>query len=247
MAPNSKPQIEPSLTAVEAAAEKVQEILCDGYFYDVTNFVRRHPGGSIIEYYTQHGEDATIAIQQFHQRSPKKVSAILSSFKKRKAEERESKLRNSIWLVWYLIKIKIGESFWEKTVQPTPEKARRHLALNEDFTKLYLELEKEGMFEPAYLHNFLRILEIIGIALLGYFCLFSGSYLVKFFGVVLIALAQGRSGWMQHESGHRSLTGKPNADRCLHAVIFGKEKKLLCSDDSESRWDLSNAGVFHDL
>lgn len=69
-----------------------KEILCDGWYYDVTDFARRHPGGSIIEYYTKTGEDATLAIQQFHQRSPAKIKAILKSFKKRPADDKESML-----------------------------------------------------------------------------------------------------------------------------------------------------------
>lgn len=71
---------------------ETKEILCDGYFYDVTNFVKKHPGGSIIEYYTQNGEDGTHAIQQFHQRSIKKVRVMMSSFKKRPASDSERNL-----------------------------------------------------------------------------------------------------------------------------------------------------------
>lgn len=85
-----------------------KEVLFDGHFYDVTDFVKRHPGnvlekleikncvirlisigGSIIEYYTKSGEDATHAIQQFHQRSTKRVKAIMSSLKSRPAADDE--------------------------------------------------------------------------------------------------------------------------------------------------------------
>lgn len=68
-----------------------KEILCDGYFYDVTNFIDRHPGGSIIKYYTKSGEDATHAIQQFHQRSIKQVRMMMKAFKKRPASDKERK------------------------------------------------------------------------------------------------------------------------------------------------------------
>jgi len=103
-----------------------------------------------------------------------------------------------------------------------PEKLKRHQALTEDFTKLYLELEKEGMFKPSYLHNIYRIFEIIAIGYVGYLLLFSQSYLVKFLGCLLLGLAQGRSGWIQHESGHHSLTGNPRADRLIHAITLGE-------------------------
>lgn len=68
-----------------------KEILFDGYFYDVTDFIAKHPGGSIIKYYTQTGEDATHAIQQFHLRSIKRVKGIMGSFKRRPAPDDERK------------------------------------------------------------------------------------------------------------------------------------------------------------
>lgn len=69
-----------------------KEILFDGYYYDVTNFISTHPGGSIIKYYTHAGEDATHAIQQFHHRSKKRVKIMMNSFKKRPASDNESNL-----------------------------------------------------------------------------------------------------------------------------------------------------------
>lgn len=67
------------------------EILANGYFYDVSNFYERHPGGELINMYLNTHEDATIAIQQFHYRSTKRVEAILKSFPKRVATEEECK------------------------------------------------------------------------------------------------------------------------------------------------------------
>jgi fatty acid desaturase 2 (delta-6 desaturase) len=102
-----------------------------------------------------------------------------------------------------------------------PEKLKRHQALTDDFTQLYLELENEGLFKPSYLHNLYRIIELIGIGYIGYLLLFSQSYLIKFVGCLLLGLAQGRTGWVQHESGHHSLTGIPKVDRFLHAIVIG--------------------------
>lgn len=67
-----------------------KEILCDGFFYDVTEFVKKHPGGNVIEYYTDKCEDSTIAIQQFHNRSIRKVRVMMSGLKKRPALQSES-------------------------------------------------------------------------------------------------------------------------------------------------------------
>lgn len=49
MAPNAHP---PQITS----ASSVKEILYEGDYYDVTNFIKQHPGGSIIEFYVEHGK-----------------------------------------------------------------------------------------------------------------------------------------------------------------------------------------------
>lgn len=82
-------QIEAKKDENENIDDGTKEILCDGYFYDVTNFISRHPGGSIIKYYTKSGEDATHAIQQFHQRSAKRVRMMMKAFKRRPAADSE--------------------------------------------------------------------------------------------------------------------------------------------------------------
>ncbi|OXA45977.1 Fatty acid desaturase 2 [Folsomia candida] len=188
MAPNAHP---PQITS----ASSVKEILYEGDYYDVTNFIKQHPGGSIIEFYVEHGQDATHAVQQFHQRSSKKVKVMMQSFPKREATDRQ---------------VVLGT-----------EKLKRHRALTEDFNTLYLELEKEGMFKPSYLHNIYRILEAIAIGYLGYLLIFSQFYTVKLLGCLLLALGQSRTGWMMHEAGHNSMTGNPKVDKVLHKIICG--------------------------
>lgn len=94
--------------------------------------------------------------------------------------------------------------------------------MSDDFTKLYLELEREGLFEPSYIHNVLRMVELFMMAALGYYLLQWQNSGAKLLGIALIGLMQGRSGWIQHESGHHSFSGNPKFDRFFHAVIFGK-------------------------
>jgi cytochrome b involved in lipid metabolism len=60
-----------------------KEILYEGYYYDVTHFIQRHPGGNVIKFYTEPGEDGTLAIQQFHHRSINQVLAMMKAFPKR--------------------------------------------------------------------------------------------------------------------------------------------------------------------
>lgn len=192
-----------------------KEILCDGYFYDVTNFISRHPGGSIIKYYTQTGEDATHAIQQFHQRSAKRVSMMMRSLKRRPASDSE---RNKLQLYCEQFH---NFSFTKFSVGLSQAVLKKNRALTEDFTNLYLEFEREGLFEPSYTHIALRMVELIVMASVGYALIQRQSILANIIGSVLIGLVQGRSGWMQHESGHMSLSGSPKWDRIFHALFFG--------------------------
>lgn len=92
MAPHAKQNVKSDDGGTQGIqSREKKEVLYDGYFYDVTDWVRRHPGGRIIEFYTKSGEDATLPIQQFHQRSTKKVNIIMSSLKRRPAEAHERK------------------------------------------------------------------------------------------------------------------------------------------------------------
>lgn len=45
-----------------------REVLIEGNYYDVTRWSQFHPGGRVINYYTESGEDATIPFLQFHNR-----------------------------------------------------------------------------------------------------------------------------------------------------------------------------------
>lgn len=68
--------------------KKKLEVLYDGHYYDVTEFFKRHPGGEIMQLYLD-GDDATIAMNQFHYRSLKTMKAYLKGLKKRPALEEE--------------------------------------------------------------------------------------------------------------------------------------------------------------
>lgn len=65
------------------------ELRFDGDFYDITTWTKRHPGGRVIEFYTEKGEDASVAIREFHHRSMPKVMSVLRSLKSRPAQDTE--------------------------------------------------------------------------------------------------------------------------------------------------------------
>ncbi|XP_021968628.2 acyl-lipid (8-3)-desaturase-like [Folsomia candida] len=173
---------------------KKLELLSNGYYYDVTSFVERHPGGPIIQMYLNNCEDATQAIQQFHARSRKRVDAIMNSFPKRKATDAD------LIQTW------------------GPDRVERHRALTRDFESLYKELQDDGLFEPSLSHVLMRYLEITTIGSLGLY-LFSAGYTA--IGVAFVCWAAGRSTWFVHEAGHHSLTGKPWLDRWMQSHIYG--------------------------
>jgi len=82
--PESKSNLLISERVSEAPAKpKRLELQYDGYMYDITSWVHKHPGGRIIEMYLKTKEDSIHAVQQFHFRSMTRVNAILKSLPKR--------------------------------------------------------------------------------------------------------------------------------------------------------------------
>ena len=75
---------------VENKDEKIH-MLIDGRVYNVTEFMRKHPGGSIIKFYK--GMDATDAFHAFHNRS-EKAKRLLKSLPSVEKNESEVKIRD---------------------------------------------------------------------------------------------------------------------------------------------------------
>jgi len=184
-----------------------KEILYEGEVYDVTDWISRHPGGRIIEFYTQPGEDSTLAIQQFHNRSMLRVSSLMKSMKKTsKSNGNESTPPATL------------------SSKLSPSTRKRHEALTKDFQALHKSLESEGFFKPSPLHLTYRLLELAALHCTGLY--FLGTVGVPKLGYLLgllsAAMFGGRCGWLMHEGGHHSLTGRPKLDRLLQSFIFGE-------------------------
>ncbi|CAL8122102.1 unnamed protein product [Orchesella dallaii] len=175
-----------------------KEIIYDGNYYDVTDFITRHPGGEqIMGWFTLPGEDATTAIEQFHARSFTKVEGIMKSLKSRP----------------------VTESLDEPFNKATREKNK---ALTKDFTKLFKELKAEGYFDPSYTHITYRIVELILITVVGLHLVTQySSLLAKSLGVFALTMSQGRAVWLMHEAGHYSLTGNVKIDKRIEALVIG--------------------------
>jgi len=123
---------------------KPNEILIDGQLIDVSSL--KHPGGSIIKFYSGNGIDATEAFDNFHFRS-KKARKIIEAFPSRSASSVSSLKDNVLPGQTELLK---------------------------DFHELTLQLEKEGFFKPDLLHVVFRISEIIVMHIIGFYLLFNG-------------------------------------------------------------------------
>lgn len=186
-----------------AKSSVVQEVLIEGKFYDVTSF--KHPGGSIIKFLSGSGADATASYREFHTRS-KKADKYLKSLPSRTATEEElfqassmSKLENS--------KALTNESKVE--------------ALDRDFEAFRKELVSEGMFEPSLTHVIYRVSEVAAMWVFATYLLLMNNVALNIVGALTMAISQGRCGWLMHEGGHYSMTGKINVDRRLQEFIYG--------------------------
>jgi len=180
-----------------------KELLIDGYMYDVTEFWKRHPGGSVIKFGL--GNDATDAFRQFHNRS-EKAHKWLKTLPKRKVDEAGRKRLE-----------KEGFFFGNS-------------ALLEDYRKLEAELKAEGVFDPSPLHVAWRILEIALIYAAGFGLMYAGNAgaggfllgtAMLYCGMAVVGVANGRCGWFMHEGGHHSLTGNWRIDVRIQEFFYG--------------------------
>ena len=164
-----------------------KEVLIDGELYDVTDF--KHPGGTVLDFYAGKGVDATQSFHQFHIRS-KKIDKYMKSLPHRPADAKT---------------LKDARSLDDKQDQ-----------LLKDFDAFTKQLEAEGFFKPSMVHTAYRITEIIVLYGAGIWMMknLGGNVAVFVIGLVLAAIAQGRCGWLMHEGGHISMTGKDNSFHC---------------------------------
>lgn len=160
--------------------------------YDVTTFMKKHPGGSVISF--QVGTDATDAFDQFHYRS-QKAEKILSKLPSRPFDMDNCSEADACF----------------KGTSPEED------ALMTDFRKLHADLKLEGMLKASIPHVLYRIAEVVGFFVVGWMALRRGYYWAS---VGSVSLGMGRAGWLQHEGGHGSLTGNFALDRHLQEIIY---------------------------
>ena len=128
------------------ATATATEVLINGEYYDVAEFAKKHPGGTVIGFYTGNGIDASQAYNNFHIRS-KKANKMLASIPHRAADA------TSV----------------EATRLPGQS------ALMKDFDELQKSLVAEGFFEPAPLHVAYRVAEIVLMHAVGLYLLLNNN------------------------------------------------------------------------
>jgi fatty acid desaturase len=168
------------------------DLLIDGKIYDVTNFIEKHPGGSVIKFYAGKDIDASQAFNQFHCRS-KTAKNIMKQYLKRDVTNKEM-----------------------------VEKYVNNQALLNDFDKLNQDLHNEGYFKPDISHVVYRCLEIFAMHIIGLYLLLAvEEKYMKGLGIMILGIVCGRCGWLMHEGGHYSLTGSIKFDRALQIFFYG--------------------------
>jgi fatty acid desaturase len=86
-----------------------------------------------------------------------------------------------------------------------------------DFVKFRESLIDRGFFKPSYVYVSYRVLELLALYLLA-------AQLIRYnivAALLLFGLVGGRSGWIQHEGGHSSLTGNIKIDKQIQNFFMG--------------------------
>jgi len=168
-------------------------ITIDGTTYDITEF--KHPGGNIINY-AKNTADSTDIFREFHHRSSKAKSVLMSLPHYKRGPDPES----------------VQEEPAETTTL-----TQRQQEMTVDFREMRTNLINQGFFEPDYIHVYFRMLELA-------FYFGMGTWLASYniYASILSFIAfKTRCGWVQHECGHLSFTGIRMVDRVIQTFTIG--------------------------
>lgn len=98
-----------------------------------------------------------------------------------------------------------------------------HQKMSEDFAALRAEIEAEGLLKPSMVEVTRRLLELVVMHAVGAYLVLAcgGGPLALLAGVLVLGIVQGRCGWLMHEGGHYSLTGRIPLDRAMQVFLYG--------------------------
>lgn len=188
----------------------LEEILINGRFYDITDFT--HPGGSIINFFSNSGADASLSFNEFHHKSSR-AQLYLRSLKSRKASSDELLHAKNL--------SQLHNDNTPSDHHPLATVTRVD-ALDDDFVSLRNQLVNEGFFNPSIPHVCYRSYELIVLFVLSFILVLQNSCMpIVILGIFLNGIAQGRCGWLMHEAGHYSLTGDIRIDKRIQEFVYG--------------------------
>ena len=98
---------------------------------------------------------------------------------------------------------------------------KKEQELLEAFKEFRKELTLEGFFETSTSHVVFRMVELASIFALGIYLFSLPGALFKTLSVIVLGVFGGRCGWLQHEGGHNSLTGKIWVDKRIQRFFIG--------------------------
>ena len=98
---------------------------------------------------------------------------------------------------------------------------KKESQLLDAFEKFRNELQEEGFFETNMAHVVFRAVEVMALFAFGMYLFSLQGFAYKFLSIVTLGVFGGRCGWIQHEGGHNSLTGKIGIDKRIQAFFIG--------------------------
>ncbi|XP_005988035.1 acyl-CoA (8-3)-desaturase [Latimeria chalumnae] len=170
-------------------------LVIDRKVYDITQFCKRHPGGSrVISHYA--GQDATDPFTAFHINKP--------------------------LVQKYMNSLLIGELAPD---QPSIEPSKNNVAvqdfrqLRDTVEKMGVMKPNKLFFLGMLLH--ILLLDVAAWFTLWYF----GTSLFPFLiSAALLGTVQAQAGWLQHDFGHLSVFSKSKWNHIVHKFVIGHLK-----------------------
>lgn len=169
-------------------------LVVDENVYDVTEWAKRHPGGSaILGHYA--GQDATEAFLEFH-----KDKALVAKF---------------------MVALKVGQVIGSKP--PLDEKVVYNEGeIRKDFEELRRSAQQMGLFKANKLFFLLHLAHIIFFEVMAYVVLYVWGigWTPTLISIFCYTIVQGQSAWLQHDFGHLSVFDSLKWNKAFHFLIM---------------------------
>jgi len=178
----------------------------DEVLYDVTEFINKHPGGSVIRtmlWTIEDPLDATVPFREYHYRSMQysdKIPKILASFSQA-PKELQDEARNELVL----------------NIRKDPRR-QRSIDMMNDYCELSKKFKRDGFYDASFIYVSYRVLADL---LLFIFSLWLCKHFNWFIGACGCAAVSQNLFWsLVHESGHRSFSGIVWLDKLFQFLCF---------------------------